>query len=216
MSPAKFQIVVSRYLEDISWLNFFSGKEEFEILIYNKGEKLDGIFPKNFKIIEIENIGRESHTYLHYLIDNYNSLPEKIIFTQGDPRDHVPSNFLDRFEYFTRSSSSFEYFSSNILDLNFIGENVRESGNLNGRFWENKHSKDSPCVKVPSLLIENLESKKWIFGTGAIFGVNKNLVESRDKSFYEKCIDILRSSSDLVNPPEGHAFERSWYLIFNL
>ena len=94
-------------------------------------------------------------------------------------------------------------------------DGVEESGILNGALWRNKHSLRSCCVTVPFELIPQIESKKWIFGTGAIFGVSRELISKNSKEFYQRCIDILNKSSDIVNPPEGHAFERSWYLIFN-
>jgi len=51
--------------------------------------------------------------------------------------------------------------------------------------------------------------------TGAIFGVSKDLINKNSKEFYTRCLEILDKSSDVTNPSEGHAFERSWYLIFN-
>ena len=41
----------------------------------------------------LDNIGRESHTYLHHIITNFDNLPDYIIFTQGDPFPHC-HNFL--------------------------------------------------------------------------------------------------------------------------
>jgi len=45
--------------------------------------------------------------------------------------------------------------------------------------------------------------------------VNKELILNNDKIFYTSCIDILNNSSNLVNPDEGHSFERLWFYIFN-
>jgi hypothetical protein len=59
------------------------------------------------------------------------------------------------------------------------------------------------------------EHLKIVFGTGAIYGVNKELILRNDKGFYTSCIDILNNSSNLINPDEGHVFERLWFYIFN-
>jgi len=67
-------------------------------------------------------------------------------------------------------------------------------------------------------LFENFKDQELniIFGTGAIYGVNKELIIKNEKDFYIKCIDVLNSSLNLKNPDEGHSFERLWYHIFNI
>jgi hypothetical protein len=55
---------------------------------------------------------------------------------------------------------------------------------------------------------------KILFGTGAIFGVNKAAILQNSLDFYKSCINVLNNSSNLVNPDEGHSFERLWHYIF--
>ena len=76
-------IVVARYNENIEWLN----SEMSNCIIFNKGEKLD----LNNEIF-LENVGRESETYLSYIISNYNNLPDVVVFTQARISDHVGSD----------------------------------------------------------------------------------------------------------------------------
>ena len=210
----KRQIIISRYNEDLSWVKQMVN-EDIEIFIYNKGPKIIEEYSPKVKISDLENVGRESHTYLHHIINNYDELPEKIIFTQAHPDDHVSENFKSDFFNFLNSSDEFKYFSKNILEMKIDKDGVEESGILNGSFWKNKHSLGSCCVTVPFELIPQIGSKKWIFGTGAIFGVSRRSILKNSKEFYQMSLEILEKSSNLVNPPEGHAFERSWYLIFN-
>ena len=66
-----YQIVVARYNEDIEWI------ADNNKIIYNKGILLN----INNEYL-LENIGRESETYLHYIIDNYDNLPDVVVFTQ--------------------------------------------------------------------------------------------------------------------------------------
>ena len=74
-------IVVARYNEDVRWtLNYKN------IIIYNKGLSLG----KGYKQLNTINVGREGHTYYKYIFDNYDKLPEYIIFLQGNPFDHSP------------------------------------------------------------------------------------------------------------------------------
>jgi len=86
----KYQIVVSRYNEDIKWLIPF----KLITIIYNKGDEDLNL---NFNIIKLPNIGRESHTYLHHIINNYDNLKDRTIFIQGKINDH---KILDFEEYF--------------------------------------------------------------------------------------------------------------------
>ena len=62
-------LIISRYKEDLEWLH---NHKDFEITVYNKGCKLSG--DKNFKVLNLENVGRESHTWLYHIVKNYESL----------------------------------------------------------------------------------------------------------------------------------------------
>jgi len=73
--------VVSRYNEDINWVK----KISYKYVLYNKGP--DDIL-SDIKYKKLPNVGREAHTYLTYLVDNYNSLPDYVGFLQGDPFPH--------------------------------------------------------------------------------------------------------------------------------
>jgi hypothetical protein len=74
-----YKIVVARYNENIEWL-----KDEMKnCIIYNKGEKLN-----IDNEIMVENVGRESETYLNYIINNYDNLPDVVVFTQARISDH--------------------------------------------------------------------------------------------------------------------------------
>jgi hypothetical protein len=81
-----YKIIVARYNEDINWLN----TEISNCIIYNKGNKLN-----IENEILLDNVGRESETYLNYIIQNYNNLPDIVIFTQANIADHKGSNDIN-------------------------------------------------------------------------------------------------------------------------
>jgi hypothetical protein len=89
------ELVIARYNEDILWLNKV---KNMKITIYNKGK--DNI---DYKFIKLPNIGRESHTYLTHIINNYDNLLDTTIFCQGDPFFHSP-DFLE----LIKNSKSFQ------------------------------------------------------------------------------------------------------------
>ena len=71
-------LIIARYNEDLSWLEEF---KDFKIIVYNKGDKLsDNLF---YEVINLENKGRESHTWLHHIVKNYYNLNEITVFLQG-------------------------------------------------------------------------------------------------------------------------------------
>ena len=96
-------IVVARFKEDLEWLNKLIESELWieRVVIFNKGPENISFSKKALKKIEIirkENIGREGGTYLDYIIENYEVLPDKIWFIQGDPFDHSP-DFVNLMKY---------------------------------------------------------------------------------------------------------------------
>jgi hypothetical protein len=89
----KTEIVIARYNEDLSWLKKIP--KSIKITIYNKGvDNIENLEKLKYNIIKLPNVGRESHTYLYHIINNYDKLADKTIFCQGDSIFHSPG-FLD-------------------------------------------------------------------------------------------------------------------------
>lgn len=76
------KFVIARYQENIDWANGINNS-----IIYNKGATLPNtIHP----IVSLPNVGREGHTYLYHIIQNYDQLDDHTCFLQGHPFDHTP------------------------------------------------------------------------------------------------------------------------------
>ena len=73
------ELVVAHYRENLAWLNGWQGVPP---VVYHKAAGAIGR--------QLPNIGREAHTYLHHILDRYDSLPRITVFLQGNPFDHVP------------------------------------------------------------------------------------------------------------------------------
>ena len=89
-------LVISRYQENIDWLSDLN----LPTLVYNKGKKVIG--SNDLWVENLINIGRESHTFIHFIIANYNQLPKRVTFLQADPFEHYPQikeslNKVDQF-----------------------------------------------------------------------------------------------------------------------
>jgi len=213
----KHHIIIARFNENISWINKID-LNLFDIFIYNKGPELE--CNKLYNVINIPNIGRETHTYLYHIIANYNALPEILIFTQGNPFDHVSDDFINTINKI--QCKSFKFLSKSILTLQYNNTEdvVFEYGFLNNQFWADKH----PITHSFYIVLNSLSNYTNItldkndiitlFGTGAIFAVNKTLIINKTKDFYLHCIEFFNTNDNLICPVEGHAFERFWYYIF--
>ena len=86
---------MARYNENLDWLLPYNDCT----VVYNKGEQ----DLTEFKTINtLKNIGREGHTYLYHIIQNYDSLPDRLTFMQGDSliHNHTIIFGLDNYEKF--------------------------------------------------------------------------------------------------------------------
>jgi hypothetical protein len=77
--------VVARYSEDASWVRFLPGR----VILYNKGkDNIQFEMRENMRIERLENVGREGHTYLSHIIQNYDNLTGRTTFLQANPFAH--------------------------------------------------------------------------------------------------------------------------------
>eukprot|EP00440_Ansanella_granifera_P001278 gb/GFBE01001376.1/.p1 GENE.gb/GFBE01001376.1/~~gb/GFBE01001376.1/.p1 ORF type:complete len:553 (+),score=92.48 gb/GFBE01001376.1/:1-1659(+) len=86
-SPQQVQLIVTRYSEDVRWLDVL---RSFPTIVYNKGGD-DSLLPAprdNLQVLEAENVGREDETMLRHVIAQYDNLPEVTVFLQGWPFLH--------------------------------------------------------------------------------------------------------------------------------
>jgi len=78
-------IVVARYNEDISRFSPYNNN----LMVYNKGnDDINNVINHQY-VKKVPNLGREAGTYCNFILDNYDNLPNYMIFTQGNPTDHI-------------------------------------------------------------------------------------------------------------------------------
>ena len=71
-------LVVAWYNEDLSWLAT-TAMPPHTLHIYAKHA---GVHP-DYSVVPLPNVGRETHTYMHHIVANYDSLADVTIFTQA-------------------------------------------------------------------------------------------------------------------------------------
>jgi len=211
-------IVIARYNEDIRWINSLNG---VNIFLYNKGEddiKRDEDI--NYLYSKISNIGRESHTYIYHLVDQYDNIKNNpngvTFFTQANPRDHINMNLINLY-----IKEAFENgFSESLAKVHL---NINPWSIPNPNFTVKDWPRGSGRLVQPNIYNENfqewfervmekpfpMKDFRWI--VGGIFAVRNDNILKRDKQYYEKLLEEFR---DFINPEIGHFWERSWFYFF--
>lgn len=205
------EIVIARYNEDLSWL-----KENFrdqKVIIYNKGTDDINLPDNNYSIIKLPNIGRESHTYLYYIINNYNNLPERVIFLQGDPINNFFTELVFSLSDYQkiRKTNCENIIAWSCRTFNVERENKILS-DISQSKWHNTNYKNHnfKAFLIDYILGSDTLKKEYKYSPGANFAVDREKILSRELEYYIKIFNTL----DNISPIEGHFLERSWDIIF--
>jgi hypothetical protein len=185
------EYVVAHYNKKIDWI--LDNKINDKTIIYNKS---NANIKNEFKnVINLNNVGRESHTYIYHIIKNYDNLAEITFFTQDNPFDHCT-------DYIIRMKEI--YLNKNIFFYGFGNRNIRVQNYIC------KHHDNIPIKKLCDELCLNTNGN-FTFTPGAIIMVRKSAILKHNIDFYKKCLSYLEYN---IDPIEGYVFERIWGVIF--
>ena len=203
---SNLHIVIARYNESLSWLDTcLTPVQRRSVWIYNKGPdpiSVDGV--PNSQIKTLPNVGREAHTYLTHIIDQWDHLPKHIYFLQGDPFPHL--EIKDSFEVVQKW---FERWTEQIFKKGF-------SQNVN---WDlqSKDVHEPDTDQSPYTFGEWLEKntgKKFgyplLWYIGACLGCSRGQVKCRTREYYERLRDQLMT----LKPEVAYYLERAWFYVF--
>jgi len=208
--------IISRYDEKIGWLHPILG----DCIIFNKGKKL-GIPNEHC----IPNLGRESETYLRFLIENYDDLPDCCVFSQGGIKDHMNIRLFRMKPHLYLKQLEIEAMG-NIPQTSDWRYRVRGEDYKNHISWginpkiSSQNGRGDPAKKENHLIfkdwfqknIKTIPKKELFHYPFALFAVTKEQIQTHPKEYYE---NLIKEVNWDINPIEGHYFERSWYYIFN-
>ena len=136
-----------------------------------------------------------SKTFLEYIVDNYENLPEYTYFVRTSKLvEHCP-NIFDLVEHWT--PNGFDFLSRSIVESNSNGE-PHHPGLPIQRFWNTIY----PEYTCP---------EKFKFGAGGQFAVSRDKILENSLDFY---INVLQLISNKLNPIEDFILERMWSSIF--
>jgi hypothetical protein len=206
-------IVISYFNENLNWLQYIDYNQINRLHLYTKSNIQLLSLIKNKKVTQyfLPNIGREAHTYLYHIINNYDKLADVVLFVQGSP-NFSPSPYrginklIQPFCSVPMLSHSNNFKYSNDLYLNennkilLWNKNKLLDTNFTFTEWFTKFiDKTYPSFPMKIYFEAN-------------FGVSKQKILSRDLDYYKRLISQLSEN----NTEAAHFLERSWYYIFNL
>jgi uncharacterized protein YlzI (FlbEa/FlbD family) len=170
-------LVICRYKEDISWIE----NKGIEHIIYDKSVG--------------ENVGRESEAFCRYIIENYDNIPESVVFLQGDPFSHCP-DLWQRLEDYNGG-------------ISFL-TNLTATDDINGR----PYSPNLGLLKYLKTYIPQIDitdSTNFTFSAGAQYIVPRENIINKSIDFWKK---IHHSHWEEEKTP--WIIERIWPLIWEL
>lgn len=199
-------LVIARYNEDINWIREFPDK-----IIYNKGSR--ETIPEDLQSysIELPNVGREAHTILHYIIENYDTLPDVVVFSQGRYDDQISLDTLRNLFLIDKNTYSSNFTDSRSWGIYLSSYNFRIK-EFKGTIIPTKYN-ESYGQWYERIFREPFPHDKYQVYCGAFFSVGSNIIRKYPKEYYINIMengDLKESSA----PEAAHFMERTWSKMF--
>ena len=210
------ELVIARHNEALRWV--LDVPAHIRVVVYSKSRKAlaPDVMQRIDKLERAPNVGREAHTYLTHIVNNYSSLAKITAFVQGNPRDHgfgtnwdtyfgIPKDTHSRsMKLATAASSRAHTNYTNWGHLSRLRKgsrwsDVKFSKLTLSEWWMRYISKDLP------------DRKAFRCSWGACFSVTDVCILKHTRKYYRKLLATV-SSSD--HPEEAHYLERAWAYIF--
>lgn len=189
-------VVMNNYNNDTSWIKEYTN----DYIIYNKGEPIN-----DTKAIQVPNVGYNIFDYLSYVIDNYDDLPQSVMFIKSNifPRHMTKEEFdevCERTEFTPLLSKTHKTDGK----INFYKDGLYWEVN---NYWYANHFGIKSIQEFDELAtMLGATGKAYLgFSPGACMIVPKKNILKYPVDFYKKIKDAV-SYTQL--PGEAHLVER--------
>ena len=205
-------LVVARYMEPVDWLAALPRDLVKDITMYNKGDPIESV-PNGVIVRTLPNLGYEGHTYLTFITENYNNLPDYTIFVPGSTwkAAHKLKAFLQLLIEFRKQPRSLirgffppqdlEFLKSFTLDSYVVSNTDNRVANPTS---EVVPAEDRPLGVWLSKRMPGQEIE--IESYNGVFIVSREDLRKSPKLFYEGLLQELQ----VPNPEVIHYMERVW------
>ena len=201
------RLVIAKYKEVVTWINKI---KEHKITIYDKSDT------PIINSIKLPNIGRETHTFLHHIVENYDNLDDVTVFLQGNPFEHI--QVIMGWQYFGLPNAPYPpALTSEQLEkmCDKINNEIKHTSDLasfyqvvyNDPYYTNGGNVNKHLSEI---LSENINNLSYSVSPGGQYIVPKKYILSRTKEVWKKALDLL----SLNEVWRGYSQELSWYYLF--
>lgn len=208
------EIVVAHYNEDLSWLD----DDVKACTIYSKGGEKNAPSSPH---ITLPNIGREGHTFLHHIIDRYDSLADVTLFLQGRVDDHFSITFDEVKDRAKKTEpgqvTTFPYRELETFDH---WDGIPWEEYPSWKKWSLMPSFVS-CPRKPAdywrIFFPGQEIPDSVgFQPGALFAARRDDIHRHSRGFYQLVMkEFFSGDMAVINPETGHLLERWWQAIIS-
>jgi hypothetical protein len=228
------QVVVARYKEDVAWLAQLPS--DLPVVVYQSSDSSVPHF--------VPNVGNEASKYLAYIVDQYDALPDTVIFMQAgqqDWHDPVPKDAtLNRWDWDAASRNGGMVFLPTTAPCMVEDTEGRPAGGV--RAGEGQAADCAMVVEhtphqmpalqrvYPELFAAELGElpARWLTHCCAQFEVTRDAIRRHPQAFYENLLawtsrdDAVAATQighglvnkDATRADPGHIFEVMWALMF--
>jgi hypothetical protein len=214
MSKKNIIVVVSRYNEDLHWINEYPFNQ-FKYIVYNKGDN-DNFNKSNVeKIIKLPNVGMCDHTYLYHIIKNYYDLNDITVFLPGSVyqgrkknkavnllNSIINSKFQNAYFIGVHCNSVLQKFYNFKIDSH---SSINRENNLKNRKTRLLKCQIRPFGSWYKFFLQNTKSNWYCYN--GIFSFDKRDIIQHNIRRY---ISLIQTVNFYSNHEAAHYIERSW------
>ncbi|MDQ1088775.1 DUF3431 domain-containing protein [Siphonobacter sp. SORGH_AS_1065] len=196
----QFELVVAHYNENLNWLR--KVPKLIQQTVYHKDSS------QTYESgIRLPNVGREAHTYLHHILEKYDSLAEITVFCQGKPFDHA----FD-FHKTLRELAAGERQISGFQWLGHLIDTDDKAGEKLFKTWSKNEDARGLDIAGYYRALTGLEGPdKYTFVLGAQFIIHREIIQQKPKSYYQHALEL-----SITFPDAAHCYERTWDKVFGV
>jgi hypothetical protein len=206
-------IIIAHYKEDLKWVDDLP--KHYNIYIYSKNNNKPNI-KRNYNHILLSNVGRDYHTYLYHIINNYNKLADYNIFCAGSTHYISQKKFM--LVNIIKNIGKYSFYSSSLRRyFDFLDDTIVSTmTTYKSTHPANRHKNDTLIGSKYKSVYEfknKLINKKPIkyITYGGVFSISKQKILSNNIQLYKRLLDVLAKGE---NVKDGHYLERCWAHLF--
>jgi hypothetical protein len=214
------ELIISRFNEDVSWVK----DTTIPTTVYNKGPKIHIDHPL-VEVIDLKNVGRESHTFAYHYYHNYTDLADMVFLVQGKPHTSIE-------ELWNRISINYE--DTTPLSCTYLPnfpskaikalDRVETIWGFEVRWGRAEYHGN----RQPSDIVGWIEASwhQWFdcqrpdpqwFGYGHEYAIPKNRITDRPKEFWGWMVHLMdwRDTGMELTPTSAWAIESLAYYLYS-